>query len=211
MPKDVHPPPSAPSPSPSLAEERAAQHTALLIVDMISCWDFADAEQLRPFASGIADAIARLKANCVRAGIPAIYCNDNRGRWRSDFRTLVHDAQACKGQGADIARRLAPEPDDYFVLKPMHSIFFQTTLALLLEHLDVRRVILTGVASDQCIMASAMEARMRRLEVVIAADAVASQSVERNDAALKQFREVHKLDVTPVKELGQAVLQRRDR
>ena len=185
--------------------ERAAHDTALLVVDMISCWDFPDADVLLPFAAEIAPRIAALKQRCAAAGIPTLYCNDNRGRWRSDFRSLVEAASACGGPGADIVRRLEPRQADYFVLKPMHSAFFGTPLELLLAHLGARRIILTGVSSDQCIMASAAEARMRDLEVVVPCDAVASQSAERNEAALLQFRETHKLETPSIEHLQLAM------
>jgi nicotinamidase-related amidase len=105
----------------------------------------------------------------------------------------VESASACEGAGREIVRALAPAPDDYFVLKPMHSAFFGTPLELLLKHLGATRVLLTGVASDQCIMFSAAEAKMRGLEVLVPFDAVASQSQERNQVALRQFNEVHNL------------------
>ncbi|MBB1600828.1 cysteine hydrolase family protein [Variovorax sp. UMC13] len=193
--------PADPKPPDSLSSDRAAHGTALLIIDMISCWDFPDADALMHCAVAIAAPIAQLKSHCAAAGVPTIYCNDNRGRWRSDFRSLVDSALACGGKGGEIARRLAPGPEDYFVLKPMQSSFFETPLASLLKYLDVHRLILTGISSDQCVMASAMEAGLRALDVVVPQEAVASQTPERNEAALRQFRETHKLEVVSVRSL----------
>lgn len=51
-----------------LAPERAAGGQALLIIDMISCWDFPDADKLLPGAVAIAPAIAAFKQRCGRAG-----------------------------------------------------------------------------------------------------------------------------------------------
>lgn len=65
----------------------------------------------------MAEALCALKLRAKQTGIPAIYANDNFGRWRSDFPKLV---QYCLGEGIRgnlIARRLAPEPDDYFILQ----------------------------------------------------------------------------------------------
>jgi len=194
--------PAAPTPPDSLSSERAAHGTALLIIDMISCWDFPDADALLRGAVAIAAPIAQLKSRCTAAGVPTIYCNDNRGRWRSDFRSLFDSALACGGEGGEIARRLAPGPKDYFVLKPMQSSFFETPLASLLKYLDVHRLILTGISSDQCVMASAMEAGLRGLDVVVPQEAVASQTPERNAAALRQFKETHKLEVVSVRSLA---------
>ena len=63
-----------------------------------------------------------------------IYANDNRGRWRSDFRQVFELSIAHGGNGVRISQQLAPDADDYFVLKPKHSAFFMTPLDLLLKH-----------------------------------------------------------------------------
>ena len=101
----------------------------------------------------------------MRAGVPVIYVNDNRGRWRSEFRELVRVSIAESKTGAAIAKHLQPRDDDYSVLKPKHSAFYATPLDLLLRHLRVTRLLISGVASDQCIVMSAAEAKMRDYEV----------------------------------------------
>src|SRR5689334_5103401 len=114
-----------------LAEDRAAGETALLIIDMLSRWDFEDADALLAHAAPIAPRIAALKARCRSARVPVVYANDNHGRWRSDFRQVVAAALEGDGQGAQVARQLAPDEHDYFVLKPKHSGFHATPLDLL--------------------------------------------------------------------------------
>jgi nicotinamidase-related amidase len=174
----------------------APADTALVIVDMISCWDFPDADKLRPHAARIAGRIAALKRRCQREGVPVIYANDNRGQWQSDFGRLVDQSVQCGGDIAAITQTLLPDEHDYFVLKPKQSAFFGTPLELLLQHLGVSRLIVTGVASDQCVVTTAVEARMRDLEVVVPRDCIASQTVQRNDAVLRQLEQAHKLPVT---------------
>ena len=143
--------------------------------------------QAAPHALATASRVAALKARCRRAGVPVIYGNDNHGHWRSDLRQVVESSLASEGAGARITALVAPRDDDYFVLKPKHSAFFGTPLDLLLQHLDVRRLLLAGVASDQCVMATAMDARMRDYEVLVVGDCVASQTVARNRRALEHF------------------------
>ncbi|MET3915672.1 nicotinamidase-related amidase [Variovorax sp. OAS795] len=187
----------APSQPPVLAPVPAAGRTALLIIDMISCWDFPDAEKLLPGAHAIAGRIKALKARCTRAGVPTIYVNDNRGRWRSDFPKLVEMSLAAGGAGAEITSALLPEEDDYFVLKPKQSAFFATPLELLLAYLKASRLIVTGVASDQCIVATVADAGMRDLEAVVPRDCVASQSRARNERFLRQAEEALRVSTTP--------------
>lgn len=169
----------------------------LVIIDMISGWDFPDAPKLLPHAAAIAPRIAALKARCRRAGVPVIYANDNRGQWRSDFRQVVREALAENGAGASIARQLAPDDDDYFVLKPKHSAFFATPFDLLLQHLQARSLIVTGVTSDQCVASTVADARMRDYEVVVPQDCIASQSAARNRRAVTHFDEVLQVSTTP--------------
>jgi nicotinamidase-related amidase len=182
---------------PALAPAPAAGHTALLIIDMISCWDFPDAEKLLPGAYAIARRIAALKARCTRAGVPAIYVNDNRGRWRSDFPKLVELSLASGGAGAEITSALLPQETDYFVLKPKQSAFFATPLELLLAYLKATRLIVTGVASDQCIWATVADAGMRDLQAVVPRDCVASQTSARNERFLRQAQEALRVSTTP--------------
>jgi len=106
--------PVAPERAP-LAAEQASGGRALLIVDMISTWDFPGASRVAAGAVAIAPRIAALKARCTRAGVPTIYVNDNRGHWRSDFRELVAVSAkkgGANGAGAAIAGSLAPGKDD---------------------------------------------------------------------------------------------------
>ncbi len=174
-----------------LADRAAAGGMALLVVDMVSSWDFADADALARAAVAIAPRIGALKRRCVAAGVPVVFVNDNRGRWRSEFRELVRASIAESEAGAAIAEQLQPDDDDYSVLKPKHSAFYATPLDLLLRHLRVERLVVTGVASDQCIVMTAAEARMRDYDVTVPRDCVGAPSTARNAAALRQLAESH--------------------
>lgn len=180
-----------------LADEAANGATGLLVVDMISCWDFPDAEKLLPAAISVSLRIAALKRRCRAAGVPVIYANDNRGRWRSDFSALVEFSMASGGQGAAITATLQPNHDDYFVLKPQQSAFVATPLEQLLGVLRVHRLLLTGVASDQCVLSTAIDARMRGIEVVMPRDCTGTQTARRHTMLMEQCPEVFGIAVTP--------------
>ena len=180
-----------------LADRPASGGMALLVVDMISAWDFPDADKLASAAIAIAPRIGALKQRCLRAGVPVIYVNDNRGRWRSEFSELVRVSIVESETGARIAQSLRPEGDDYSVLKPKHSAFSATPLDLLLRHLRASRLLISGVASDQCIVMSAAEAKMRDYEVVVPSDCVADQTPARTSRALRHLREAHGIETTP--------------
>lgn len=173
--------------------------TALLIVDMLLPWPVDDdaAGVFLQATRTIAQNIVDLKGRCEQAGLPVIYVNDNQGRWRSDLRCVVEAMRSGPVPAQEIATLLEPAPADYVVLKPKHSAFFSTSLELLLHDLGVRRLILTGVSADQCVLATAMDARMRDFEVVVAMDCIAAPTGTRVAAAVRYFQEVMELEVRP--------------
>src|SRR6185369_8583656 len=91
---------------------------ALLLIDVINDFEFEGAEALFDHALPAARNIAALKQRTDRAGIPAIYVNDNFGKWRSDFKKFVSHCIDDNTRGRPIVELLKPGPEDYFVLKP---------------------------------------------------------------------------------------------
>ena len=170
---------------------------ALLLIDVINDLEFDGGQALARHALPMAKRLAALKRRARRAGIPAIYINDNFGRWRSDFRKLVAHCLEDGVRGEPIVRLLEPGPDDYFVLKPKHSAFFATTLDTLLDYLGATTLILTGMAGNICILYSANDAYMRDFEIVVPSDCVASEDVRENRHALRHIASVLKGRVTP--------------
>ena len=168
---------------------------ALLLIDVINDLEFEGGEKLLPHALPAARVIAQFKKRCGDAGIPAIYVNDNFGKWRSDFKKLVSHCLDDNTRGREIVELLKPSPDDYFVLKPKHSGFYSTTLDLLLKHLGAEILILAGFTADICILFTANDAYMRDYRLVIPADCVASQDESENQRALKFMERVLKADI----------------
>jgi nicotinamidase-related amidase len=174
----------------------------LLLVDFINPMDFPGAEALAPFALKAAQATAELKRRFDAAGERSIYVNDNFGNWRSDFRTLMSHCRREGGAAARLVRRLAPAPDDLTVLKPRHSGFHATPLELLLEQLGTRRLVITGLATDYCVMCTAMDAFVRGYKLWVPSDCTAAESAEKHELALAWMRDALKADTRPALDHG---------
>ena len=170
---------------------------ALVLIDVINDFDFPKAEALLRHALPAADRIAALKERARRARIPTIYANDNFGRWRSDFRQQIEHCLEEGRRGSQIVELLRPAENDYFVLKPMHSGFFSTTLEVLLERLQVRRLVLTGFAADICVLYTANDAYMRDFKVAVPSDCVASETKRQYRFALEHMTQRLKADIRP--------------
>jgi len=179
---------------------------ALLLIDVINDLDFEGAEELVRQALPMARQIAALKRRAKKAGVPVIYVNDNFGRWRSDFNAQVRHCLDDGVPGKPVVELLRPEEDDYFVLKPKHSGFYSTTLDILLDYLEVKAVVLTGIAGNICVLFTANDAYLRDLRLAVPGDCVASNTAEENAVALEQMRKVLKADIRPAEEVDFARL-----
>jgi nicotinamidase-related amidase len=157
--------------------------TALLLIDVINDLQFDGGEKLLTQALRMVVSLAALKRRAKAAGIPAIYVNDNFGRWRSDFAKLVRHCLEDDVRGRPVVAHLTPEQDDYFVLKPKHSLM------------------LTGLAADICVLFSANDAYMRDFKVFIPSDCVASEEANANEQALTLMQRVLKANTSPSSEL----------
>ena len=183
------------SPSPSRSVNIPVAGTALFLIDVINDLDFEDSGGLVAQAEAMAARLAALKRRAAAAGVPCVYVNDNFGQWRSDFRQTVAHCTSQSSPGRVVSRRLRPTSRDYFVLKPRHSGFFDTTLDTLLDALRIRRVILTGIAGNICVLFTANDAYMRDIQIFAPADCIVSNTAADNDYALRQIRTVLKGNV----------------
>ena len=182
---------------------------ALLIIDAINDLEFTGGAGMLPRAVRMARCIAALKRRTSALGIPTIYVNDNFGRWRSDFRRIIAHCLDEPVRGRPIVERLVPDEDDYFVLKPKHSGFYNTTLDLLLDYLRVETLILTGMATDVCVLFTAADAYMRDMRVIVARDCVTALTPSVHRAALTQMRTVLKAEVMASRAIDLKRLKRR--
>jgi nicotinamidase-related amidase len=171
----------------------------LLMVDFINPMEFVGAEELAPYARAAAAATAALRKRFTAAAERTIYVNDNFGQWRSDFRHLVSHCRRQGGAAGALARQLPPGEEDLMVLKPRHSGFHATPLDLLLEQLGARQLVITGLATDYCVMCTAMDAFVRGYKLWVPSDCTAAESAEKHELALAWMRDALKADIRPAR------------
>jgi nicotinamidase-related amidase len=111
--------------------------------------------------------------------------NDNFGDWRSEKAVLI--GRCLEAKGAQFVRPLLPDGEDYFVLKPMHSAFYMTPLEVLLQHLQVEALILTGLTSNSCITVTAHDANMRGFDIYVPSDCSCARNPQEHTQALAQL------------------------
>src|SRR5438105_4508592 len=167
---------------------RHKSSVALVLIDVINHFEFPDGDRVLANALPIALKLARLKARARRAGIPAIYVNDNFGQWRSDAAKLVDYCLQPATPGKPFVEKIRPDDQDYFVLKPMHSAFFQTPLEILLRYLGASSLILCGLATNSCIICTAHDANMRDFQLYVPADCSAARTAQEHRQAIEHIK-----------------------
>ncbi|MDH4585514.1 cysteine hydrolase [Pseudomonas sp. BN415] len=83
-----------------------------------------------------------------------------------------------------IIERLAPRPGDRVIDKPRYSAFHRTDLDRQLRELGVKRLIVSGVLTDACVLATVLDAFALGYGVDLIADACASTTEAAHSAAL---------------------------
>jgi nicotinamidase-related amidase len=181
---------------------------ALLLIDVINDLEFSGGEKLLRHALPMSKNLAELTRRAREAGVPVVYVNDNFGKWQSDFKKILEHCLEEDVRGRPFVEALKPEEDDYFVLKPKHSGFFSTTLDILLDYLQVKTLIITGLTGDICVLFTASDAYMRDFNLFVPEDCIASADAGENQHALEHMRRVLKADTRPASEINFAELRR---
>ncbi|HSI87465.1 MAG TPA: isochorismatase family cysteine hydrolase [Pyrinomonadaceae bacterium] len=167
-----------------------SSRVVLLIIDMVSDFQFEDGKKLFAHTMKIAKRVAELRKRAQDAGVPVVFVNDNFGKWNRDYGDFVDAIREGSAEGREITDILAPEGDDYFILKPQRSAFYATPLDVLLESMEAERLIITGITTDICVLFTAHDAHMRGFEVIVPEDCAAAVEATFHNQAIKFMERV---------------------
>jgi len=171
-----------------VAEAVCAEAAALLVVDMTKPFVEPGRPLATPNAQAILPQVHRLVEAFRRIGRPVLWIAQghhsvahDRGRhlsawWPVPILAGTDDVRMASG--------LEPVAGEKVILKRRYSGFYATDLNLTLRCLDVRQVVLCGVFSHVCLLATAFDAFARDYGVYWPADATASLNRHLHVAAL---------------------------
>ncbi len=178
---------------------------ALLVVDMLEV--FVRGRLRAEGAEEIIPNIRRLRDAFHEANLPVVYTND--AHYPFDFEVRHWGPHALRGsEEARVVKELEPTEKDFIVLKRRYDAFFATDLDLLLRELGVDTVVLTGVATDICVLHTAAGAFFRGYKVIVAEDGTAGVTRERHKLALDYMRQVYGAEVMKTDEIIERVVRR---
>jgi nicotinamidase-related amidase len=166
---------------------------------MLNAYQHEDADVLADSVGQIIEPLAGLIERARRHDeVDIIYVNDNYGDFTATRDDIVQ--QALDGARADLIKPIVPEAGWPFLEKVRHSAFYATSLNYLLTQMEIKRIILTGQVTEQCILYSALDAYIRHFEVTVPSDAVAHIDADLGKAALRMMESNMRATVVPAGE-----------
>ena len=79
---------------------------------------------------------------------------------------------------------------DYHIVKPRYSAFFATELDLVLRRLGVRKVVLSGTTTPNCIRTTCYDAISLDYGVIVLSDCTSSKTLEIQESNLRDMKNV---------------------
>lgn len=176
----------------ALPRPQPLHRPVLLIVDMIEAF-VRDDYPTGWAATGepCARAIAGIRAAAKAVGVPVVYSVSEPlahpaavGQWRRGEpgkRVAPFDLPPPAHRVVD---QLRPDPDDIVLVKPKPSAFYGTQLAGILNALDARSVIVTGMTTSGCVRATVLDAFNLNYPCVVPVDGVADRAALSHEVNL---------------------------
>ncbi len=186
---------------------------ALLIVDMQNDFLTPGGRLHNAGARDLILPINSLAAAARAQGVPVIWVIQEHRRQLVDFgrEADISPVHCVEGTPeAALAAGLERRDADFTVIKRRYSGFYATDLDLLLRCLDRNRVVVTGINSDGCVLATALDAHARDYRVTVVADATSAGVPEAQAAALGMLGRMQPgvvMTVAEVKQQWQALPQ----
>jgi len=175
--------------------QASLENTAVLFIDLINDFHFDRGEKLVTHTEEILPHIIKLKDFAKANSLPTIYINDHFGLWQAGPQELMN--HCINEHSKEIIEAIKPDKEDYFLIKPQHSAFYQTPLESLLTDLGKTNLIMAGVAGDICILFTAKDAYMHNYSMHIPENCIASNEKQGNEYALYLMRSVMKANTDP--------------
>ena len=171
---------------------------AVLVIDMHRGSVDPPGTVFVPGAAAIVPAIARLLGAARSADVPVVFVvhqiRPDGSDAQSPFWTEAESVgdlypdvreQVVGSRWTELADGLEPQPGDHVLPKKRYGAFSGNDLQFLLRNLGVETLVLTGVETEICVLATAYHAFNDDYRVVVASDGTAGLEPELADAALR--------------------------
>lgn len=162
---------------------------ALLIIDMVK--DNFEASRnlpITPLARAIIPPLNRLIGLFRESSWPVVFSTDAFQKDDFIFTGRMKPHSLAGTSGAEVFDELDRKPEDLWLPKPRFSAFWGTDLAQRLKSQDVTLCAVAGIATNFCVLTTAMDAVCSDFRAVLLEDCCASWSEEIHRQTLDVYR-----------------------
>lgn len=158
---------------------------AVIVIDMVkdNCKDSKEGEEKR-----IVPALNEFLRSCREASIPVIFACDSFMEGDFIFKGRLRPHAIRGTDGAMPIAELGPEKGDLILEKRRFSAFYKTDLDQTLRTLGVDTVLLTGINSHFCVLATAFDALSNDFLTIILEDLSAAFKREIHLKTIEIYR-----------------------
>jgi nicotinamidase-related amidase len=162
---------------------------ALLIIDMVADY-FRDENNypITPLARAIIPAINQAITAFRAKNLPVIFSTDAFHEDDFIFKGRMHPHAIAGTPGAEVIADLDRRPEDLWLPKPRFSAFFNTGLEKTLRQQEVTLCAVAGIATNFCVLTTAMDALCHDFKAVILSDCCTAFSAEIHEKTLDIYR-----------------------
>ncbi len=172
---------------------------ALLVIDMQKDFCYPDGalyagDHLKKIFEPINKAVSE-----ARKKMPVIFTQD----WhrRDDVEFKIWKPHCIENtRGAEIIDEISVGDKDYIIRKRRYSAFFGTDLDLTLRELEIRKLYLTGVLTNICVLHTAGDAALRGYGIAVIKDCTAALNDYDYEYALHHMKNVFNAEIITMDE-----------
>jgi len=162
---------------------------ALLIIDMVKDnFDEARRLSITPLARAIIPSINETIGWFRDRNWPIVFSTDAFHPQDFIFKGRMKPHSLAGTEGAEVIDELDRSPSDYWLPKPRFSAFFHTGLEDWLKDRGVSLCAVCGIATNFCVLTTAMDALCHDFKTVILEDCCAAASKDIHEATLNLYR-----------------------
>ncbi|MCW3130395.1 MAG: cysteine hydrolase [Methanophagales archaeon] len=173
------------------------EESALVVEDMQKDFCYEDgALFMGEGAKEIIPRIRRLIEKGIQKKVHLIFAQDWHSPASEEFE--IWGQHCVPGtRGAEIVDELSPFlKEAYVVKKEKYTDFFGTDLDLHLKEKGIKTLIIVGVATNICVMHTAIDASLRGYELILPEDCVAALSDYEHEYGLRHIKSVLNATIT---------------
>ncbi|MGD8386483.1 MAG: isochorismatase family cysteine hydrolase [Desulfobacteraceae bacterium] len=168
-----------------MVEKRTGMRPALLVIDMVrDNFDASRGLPITPLAREIIGPINQLSRAFRAHGWPVVFATDAFHRDDFIFTGRMRPHSLAGSPGAEVVDDLERGDEDLWLPKPRFSAFFRTDLDRRLRGRGVTLCAVAGIATNFCVLTTALDAICFDFQAVLVEDASAAVSREIHEQTL---------------------------